>query len=214
MSGKVVARNYPELVSIQDREYLEVSTSSELFAWLKKNHSSSPGLWVVTHKKASGKPAPTYEETVRAALCFGWVDSVPGKVDDLRSKLYISPRKPKSAWSQANKQRIEDLIANGLIQPAGLKVVEVAKASGAWSLIDSAQNTEIPTDLADAFDNLPGSSKNFEAFPKGVRKQNLEWITQAKTDVTRQKRILETATLAQQNVRANQWRDKKQKLEP
>lgn len=207
-------RNYPEVVSIQDREHIEVSTSSELFAWLEKNHSSSTGLWVVTHKKASGKPAPTYEEIVRAALCFGWVDSIPGKVDDLRSKLYISPRKPKSAWSQANKQRIDDLMANGLLQPAGLKAVEVAKASGAWSLIDSAQNTEIPRDLADAFDNRPGSFQNFEAFPKGVRKQILEWIAQAKTDATRQKRIIETATLAQQNVRANQWRDKKQKLEP
>ena len=209
-----MARNYPELVSIQDREHREISTPIELFAWLEKNHSSSPGLWVVTHKKASGKPAPTYDEIVRAVLCFGWIDSIPGKVDDVRSKLYISPRKPKSAWSQANKQRIEELMASGLIQPAGLKVVDVAKASGAWTLIDSAQNTEIPKDLADAFDNLPGSFQNFEAFPKGVRKQILEWIAQAKTDATRDKRILETATLAQQNVRANQWRDKKKKLEP
>lgn len=64
-------------------------------------------------------------------------------------------------------------------------------------------------DLASAFDAQTGSRENFDAFPKGVRKQILEWITQAKTDVTRQKRILETATLAEQNIRANQWRDKK-----
>ena len=174
-----------------------------------KNHSSSPGLWVVTYKKVSGKQAPTYDEIVRTILCFGWVDSIPGKVDEARSKLYISPRKPSSAWSQVNKKRIEFLLANGLMQPAGLAVVEAAKTSGAWSRIDEAQNAEIPDDLLEAFKKFGGSFQNFEAFPRGVRKQILEWIAQAKTDGTRQKRIEETASLAQRNIRANQWRDKK-----
>lgn len=197
-------------MTVQDREHLEVSTFEELFEWLEINHSSSPGLWVVTHKKASGKPAPSYDEIVRAALCFGWVDSIPGKVDELRSKLYLSPRKPKSAWSQSNKQRIEDLMSTGLMQPAGIKAVELAKSTGTWTLIDGAQNAEIPQDLMDAFNDLEGSHENFAAFPRGVRKQILEWIALAKTDATRQKRILETATLAQRNIRANQWRDPKQ----
>jgi uncharacterized protein YdeI (YjbR/CyaY-like superfamily) len=94
------------------------------------------------------------------------------------------------------------------MQPAGLAKVEQAKASGTWSAIDSAQNAEIPDDLMDAFATFAGSHQNFEAFPKGVRKQILEWIALAKTDATRQKRILETATLAAKNLRANQWRDK------
>ena len=148
------------------------------------------------------------DEIVRAALCFGWVDSVPGKVDELRSKLYISPRKASSVWSQSNKVRVEELIAQGKMRPTGLAKIEEAKANGNWSKIDSAQNAEIPEDLAKAFDNLAGSRANFEGFPRGVRKQILEWISLAKTDVTRQKRIEETATLAQQNIRANQWRRK------
>jgi uncharacterized protein YdeI (YjbR/CyaY-like superfamily) len=196
-------------VGIHDREHLEASSADELANWLRENHETSPGLWVVTHKKSSGKPAPTYDEIVRTALCWGWVDSVPGKVDELRSKLYVSPRKPKSAWSKPNKERVEQLIAAGLMQPAGLAKVAEAKANGMWNLIDAAQNAEIPNDLVSAFVAHAGSRKNFEAFPKGVRKQILEWITQAKTDATRQKRILETATLAKQNIRANQWRDKK-----
>ena len=95
------------------------------------------------------------------------------------------------------------------MKPAVLAKVEESKATGTWTLIDAAQTSEIPDDLKAAFKKLKGSQENFEAFPKGVRKQILEWITQAKTDSTRQKRILETATLAQQNIRANQWRDKK-----
>jgi uncharacterized protein YdeI (YjbR/CyaY-like superfamily) len=196
-------------MGIHDREHLDVTSAEELDAWLARNHDSSPGLWVVTYKKSTAKPAPTYDEIVRAILCWGWVDSVPGKIDDARTKLYVSPRKPNSAWSQSNKIRVDELISLGKMQPAGLAKIEEAKASGTWNLIDSAQNAEIPNDLATAFSELPGSRENFEAFPKGVRKQILEWITQAKTDATRQKRIIETATLAQQNIRANQWRDKK-----
>jgi uncharacterized protein YdeI (YjbR/CyaY-like superfamily) len=196
-------------MGIQDREHLEAASAKDLSDWLEVNHHSSPGLWVVTHKKATGKPAPTYDEIVRTVLCFGWVDSISGKVDADRSKLYVSPRKPNSAWSQSNKERVDQLIAAGLMRPAGLAKIELAKATGAWSLIDGAQNAEIPDDLAAEFERLPGSREYFEAFPRGVRKQILEWITQAKTDETRQKRIVETATLAQQNIRANQWRDKK-----
>jgi len=194
-------------VGIQDREHLEVAKADEIVAWLEVNHASSPGLWIVTYKKVAKLPAPTYDEIVRAALRFGWVDSVPGKVDELRAKLYISPRKPDSAWAQTNKVRIEELVAQGLMHPAGMAKVDEAKASGAWNKIDSAQNAEIPDDLSAAFELHPSSRENFEAFPKGVRKQILEWIAQAKTEPTRAKRVTETATLAAQNIRANQWRD-------
>jgi uncharacterized protein YdeI (YjbR/CyaY-like superfamily) len=146
---------------------------------------------------------------VRVALCFGWIDSIPGKVDELRTKLYFSPRKPGSAWSQSNKVRVEELEDQGLMRPAGQAKVDEAKASGMWSKIDEAQNAIVPDDLKAAFETYPGSSANFEAFPRGVRKQILEWITQAKTAPTRQKRIAETAELAGNNIRANQWRENK-----
>lgn len=196
-------------MGIHDRVHLEVTQAKQLFAWLKKHHDSEAGLWVVTYKKAANKRAPSYDEIVRAALCFGWVDSVPGKVDEERTKLYISPRKPKSAWSQTNKARVEELTKSGEMHAAGIAAVERAKANGSWSLIDAAQNTEIPEDLVKAFKKHKGSEKNFEAFPRGVRKQILEWIAQAKTEPTRVKRIQETAELAAQNIRANQWRQVK-----
>jgi uncharacterized protein YdeI (YjbR/CyaY-like superfamily) len=196
-------------MGIQDREHIEATVAQDFVSWLEANHNSSAGVWVVTYKKAAGNPAPTYDELVRAAMCFGWVDSVPGKVDEMRSKLYFSPRKPGSAWSQSNKIRVAELEGQGLMRPAGMAAVEAAKASGAWSKIDSAQNLEIPDDLAAALRAYSGSRENFEAFPQGVRKQILEWISLAKTAETRSRRIDETARLAGQNIRANQWRDKK-----
>ena len=196
-------------MGIHDREHLEIEDITELYAWLEDNSSTSPGLWVVTHKKASGKPAPSYDDIVRAVLCFGWIDSVPGKVDENRSKLYLSPRKKGSAWSNANKVRIEALIQEGALRPAGLAAVESAKASGTWSKIDSAHKLEIPQDLTAEFAKYPGSQENFEAFPPSTKKGILEWIIQAKTAETRAKRINTTASLAAENVRANQWNGRK-----
>jgi uncharacterized protein YdeI (YjbR/CyaY-like superfamily) len=195
-------------VGIQDREHLEVRSARTLSSWLSKNHQSSNGLWVVTYKKVSGRPAPTYDEIVKVALSYGWIDSVPGKVDELRTKLYLSPRKKGSGWSSPNKKRIKELLDAGAMKPSGLKVLEQAKKDGSWSKIDNSENLVIPKDLISAFRRHSGSKKNFEAFPPGVRKQILQWINSAKTESTREKRINETASLAAENVRANQWRTK------
>ena len=201
--------NYIKEVGIHEREHLDVQDVSELYAWLEKNAEQSPGLWVVTGKKSSGIPAPTYDEIVRAVLCFGWIDSVPGKVDEKKTKLYVSPRKKGSAWSNSNKIRIQELEKQGALRSAGKAAVAEAQASGTWNKIDAAHNLEIPDDLATAFAQHPSSKENFDAFPPSTRKAILEWIIQAKTDPTRAKRITETASLAAQNIRANQWTGRK-----
>jgi len=198
-------------MGIHDREHLEVKSIRTLSAWYAKNHSTSQGLWVVTDKKSSGEPAPTYDELVRLALCYGWIDSVPGKVDEFRTKLYFSPRKKGSGWSASNKARIKELLAAGKLKPSGLKIVDQAKADGSWSKLDSSETASVPKDLLAAFRKYQGSKANFDAFPAGVRRQILQWIDQAKTSATREKRIIETASLASENIRANQWRDKKAK---
>ncbi len=195
-------------MGFHDKEHVDVFEANDLVEWLKASHEKSTGAWVVFHKKGTGRPAPTYDEIVRALLCFGWIDSVPGKVDERRVKLYVSPRKPNSAWSASNKVRVEELISSGLMEPGGMAAIEIAKANGSWSRIDSAQNAEVPDDLLVEFTKFPGSQDYFDAFPRGVRKQILEWISLAKTETTRSKRVEETARLASQNIRANQWRPK------
>lgn len=184
------------------------TTRAEWRAWLEANHRREEGVWLISYKKAAKKPTVTYDEAVEEALCFGWVDSKPGKLDDERTMLYFSPRKAGSGWAKTNKGRVEKLIAAGLMAPAGLAKVEQAKRDGSWAKLDSVELLEVPADLAMAMEAHTGARANFEAFPKSARRAILEWITQAKRPETRAKRVEETARLAAQNVRANQWKEK------
>lgn len=188
-----------------DAPHVQPVDRAEWRRWLQDHHVSAEGVWVVTFKKSVGKPSPTYDEIVREALCFGWVDSRPGTVDDERTRLYVCPRKPGSPWAATNKARVGELIASGLMTPAGQAVVDRAMADGSWSRIDSSEAAIVPDDLAASFAAYLGSAEEFAGFPLGVRKQILQWIELAKRPATRAARIDETARLAQQGVRANQW---------
>jgi uncharacterized protein YdeI (YjbR/CyaY-like superfamily) len=176
--------------------------------WLMKNHARAQSVWVICYKKASQMPTISYDELVEECLCFGWVDSKPNKIDEDKFKLFCAQRKPTSAWSGLNKDRIDRLLAAGLMQPAGLAAIEVAKANGLWSVIDTAQRLEEPADLKAAFGQHAGAAKFWAAFPPSTRRAILEWISLAKTEATRTKRVQETASLAAQNIRANQWKPK------
>ena len=177
-------------------------------AWLLENHSTHPGLWLANYKKATGKPRLVYADIVEEALCFGWIDSRANPLDDERSLLWMAPRSSRSAWSRINKERIAKLIDQGLMHRAGLAVVDQAKASGRWTALDEVEQLLVPEDLRDAFDRYPGSSSNWDQFPPSARRAILDWISQAKRPETRARRVDETASLAQRNERANQWRPK------
>ncbi len=174
--------------------------------WLSEHHQQEAGVWLVTYKKATGKPRIDYDEVVEEALCFGWVDSKPAKLDDERSMLYFAPRKLGTGWSKANKERVDKLIANGLMMPSGLAKVEAAKHDGSCFRLDAVDALEIPQDLVEALAAYPNAERYFEAFPRSVKRTILEWISNARKQETRAKRIAETARLAEMNVRANQWR--------
>lgn len=175
-------------------------------AWLDAHHASSPGAWVVYRRKAAMEPGdPTYDDLVEEGLCFGWVDSRPGAVDEQRTRLYFAPRKPGSGWAVTNKARIEVLTAAGRMTPAGVAVVERARADGSWTRIDGSEAALEPDDLLAAFGRHPGSRASWDAFPRGVRRAILQWIEQARREETRAARLEETASLAARNVRANQW---------
>lgn len=174
--------------------------------WLKKNHTQTEGVWVITFKKASGKPHVSYEEIVEEALCFGWIDSKGNKLDEERSMLWCAPRKAKSNWSRPNKLRVEKLLAAGLIEPAGLAKIEIAKQNGTWTALDKVEDLEVPADLEEVLKLNKDAKTYFDAFPRSVKRAILEWIMNAKKPETRAKRIAETAELAAKNIRANQWR--------
>lgn len=196
------------MAGLDDREQVHAQTREEWRAWLVANHATSSGVWLVSWKASTGRPSVGYETSVEEALCVGWVDSKGGTVDAERSKLWFAPRNPRSAWARTNKERIARLEAAGLMLPAGRRAVEVAKANGTWTMLDEVEDFVVPADLAAAFEEHPGSREQWEAFPRSARRAILEWIVQARTDVTRAKRILETAQKAAAGERANQWRPK------
>ena len=194
-----------------EREQVEVTSRSGWRAWLAEHHASSPGVWAVTYKKASGGPHVPYEDVVEEALSFGWVDSQGRKLDDERWQLYCAPRKRGSAWSRANRARVERLVAAGLMAPAGQAAVDEAKASGAWLAIEHAEAGVEPADLRAALDADQDARRHWDGFPPSTKRGILEWIGTAKRPETRAKRVAETARLAAQDIRANQWRQPKGK---
>jgi len=183
-------------------------TLGEWHDWLAHHHQTSPGIWLVTYKKATGKPRIDYDQAVEEALCWGWIDSVSRRLDDERGMLWFSPRKKGSGWSRTNKGRLEGLLAQGRLTSVALEGIEAAKADGSWTKLDGVENGEIPPDLQEALEGYPDAPRLFDAFPRGEKRRILEWIVQAKTPETRAKRIAETARLAQDNVRANLWKKK------
>jgi uncharacterized protein YdeI (YjbR/CyaY-like superfamily) len=184
---------------------IEVTTRKALREWLSKHHTQNASIWLITWKKPDTRHV-AYNDVVEEALCFGWVDSLPRKLDAQRSMLLLSPRKPKSAWSKLNRDRAERLMAEGLMAPAGLKVVKAAQVSGMWTKLDTVEALEIPPDLDNAFLSSKTARNHFDAFPKSVKRGILEWILQAKKPETRMARIAETVEKAKDNIRANQWR--------
>lgn len=171
-------------------------------AWLERNHDTSPGVWLVYYKKSSGQPRVSYDEAVEEALCFGWIDSLPRKLDADRSKLLFTPRKPKSVWSALNKRRIKKLIREKLMTEAGLATIKTAKKNGSWNALDDVEKLIIPADLAEALKANGNAGANFALFSGSVRKGILAWIRSAKRPETRSRRIEKTVALAARNKRA------------
>jgi uncharacterized protein YdeI (YjbR/CyaY-like superfamily) len=186
------------------REIVEVADRAAWRTWLADHHEQRAGIWLAMPRKGTDLAAPTYDEAVEEALCYGWIDSTAKTLDEQRSLLYFAPRKRGSAWARTNKERLERLEREGLISPAGQAVIDRAKQDGSWNALDSVEAGEVPDDLAAAFAANPTAAGNFDAFPPGAKKQILWWVVSAKRPETRAKRIAETVRLAEQNVRANQ----------
>jgi len=189
----------------KEYEQVQVESRGEWRAWLEEHASSSPGIWLVTFKKKSPSHLP-YEEVVEEALCFGWVDSQARPLDENRSQQQLTPRRASSGWSRPNKQRVEKLVSAGLMTPAGLAVIDRAKADGSWSALDDVWNLIEPEELKVALDAEPEARSRWEAFPPSARRAILEWISTAKRAETRTKRVAETVRLAAKGERANQPR--------
>lgn len=174
--------------------------------WLEKNHNKKESIWVICYKKKSGTPTITWSESVDEALCFGWIDSLRRPIDDEKFMQYYCRRKPKSGWSKINKEKVKRLIADGLMTQAGLDVIEVARKNGSWALLDGVEDLKIPPDLNKELNARPEAKKYFTGLSRSNKRIILQWVTLAKRDETRAKRIKEVVQLASQGMIPKQFR--------
>ncbi len=143
-----------------------------------------------------------WEEAVKVALCFGWIDSTVKSLGNGKRRQYFCPRNPKSVWSALNKKYVIELMSHKLMQPAGLAIIEVGKQNGSWTALDDVENLVVPKDLQLAFQQHETAFKNYNNFAPSYRKSYLYWLNQAKREVTRQKRIDQIIDFCARNVKS------------
>lgn len=185
------------------RPAVHVETREAWRSWLEQHHATETGVWLASWKATTGRPRPSYEDSVEEALCFGWIDSKGRALDAERSLLWFAPRRAGSGWSRPNKQRIERLERANLLAEAGRRVIDRAKQDGSWTLLDAVEDLVVPDDLARAFAERPGSREHWESLPRSAKRSSLEWIVQAKRTETRQRRVTATADAAERGERVN-----------
>lgn len=186
---------------MDDAERLEPRTAQEWSAWLREHHARPDGVWLVNRRRAAEQTI-TYEQSVLEALRYGWVDSTVRSLDDDRSMMWFSPRRRGSVWTRTNKERVAQLEAAGLLEPAGAAAVAAARASGMWTLMDEVEDRVVPDDLAAAFDRHPGAREHWESWSASAQRSMLAWIVLAKRPETRAARVETTAGKAARGEKA------------
>lgn len=158
-------------------------------SWLENNHAKCDGVWLTYYRASTGKRGLSWEDAVREALCFGWIDSKVKPIDDERYKQIFTPRKPQSVWSKVNKQHIAELIELELMAEAGLLAVDVAKENGAWTFLDPIDALIVPADLESALHESKRARDAYEALSNSAKRAVLYPLYSAKREETLAKRV-------------------------
>jgi uncharacterized protein YdeI (YjbR/CyaY-like superfamily) len=169
---------------------LRVTSRRQWRAWLAKHHTSSPGVWLVFYKAHTGLKSMPYEDAVREALCFGWIDSLVKRLDDDRYALKVTPRKPSSKWSDLNRKRWAELEAAGVLAPAGRAAAPTSNTYAAKPSIP-----ELPGYIAKALKANSKAWNFFRELAPTYRRNFVVWIHIAKQPETRARRIRESISL-------------------
>ena len=170
--------------------------------WLAENHDASTGVYLIFYKVENKEPSMRWEEAVKVALCFGWIDSTVKSLGNGKRRQTFTPRKDKSIWSALNKKYIKELTANNLMHQAGLNKIKTRKQNGSWTALDEVEKGIIPKELQIEFDKNPKAFANYNSFAPSYRKSYLYWLQQAKRTETKEKRITEIIQLCNQNIKS------------
>lgn len=173
--------------------------------WLRENHHSEQSVWLIYYKKQSPMHNVLYSDAVDEALCFGWIDSTRKTLDEERFTQFFCKRKPKSVWSKVNKEKVDRLISEGLMESAGLESIRIAKENGSWNSLDEAEALIVPNDLLQVLKTYSGASDFFLGLSNSSRKAILMWLILAKRPETRQNRVKQIAELAAKGQKPPQF---------
>lgn len=181
-------------------EKLHVTNRDDWRAWLSQNYDTEKEVWLIHYKRHTGKPRIPYDDAVEEALCFGWIDSLVKKIDDEKFAQKFTPRKRKSKWSEANKKRVGKMIKEGKMKKAGLAKIREAKNNGEWfKTAPVEKKLEVPACIRKAFATNEKAQDNFNNLANGYKRQLVGWITSAKKEETRKRRLTEAVQLLEQN---------------
>ena len=155
---------------------------------------------MIYYKKHTGKPRIPYDDAVEEALCFGWIDSIVKKIDDKNFAQKFTPRKGKSNWSEANKKRVRKMIKEGKMTEAGLAKIREAKNSGEWfKTVPARKELVIPPYIEKALATNKKALDNFNNLADTYKRHFVGWITSAKREETRERRLMQAIRLLEQN---------------
>ena len=166
------------------------ATPDEFRSWLEEHHATETELVVGFHKKRSGRPTMTWTESVREALCFGWIDGVRRSVGDESYTIRFTPRKPRSIWSERNVAHVEELTREGRMTPAGLAAYEARtpERTGVYSF-ENRSSARFEPEQEQRFRAEPAAWEFFQAQPPSYRHTATYWVVSAKRPETRSRRL-------------------------
>lgn len=180
---------------------LYVTNRRDWREWLEKNHKNEKELWLIYYKKHTGKPRIPYDEAVEEALCYGWVDSIVKRIDDERYARKFTPRTNTVKWSESNVKRIKKLIKQGKMTEAGMAKIDKGVLDGTIKPISRPGQGEltIPPEIEAALSADPVVWENFNNLAPSHKRNYIGWISAAKREETRQRRLKEAMELLAQN---------------
>lgn len=174
---------------------IEIDNQEDLHAWLVANHAQKESVWLVTYKKSAGSNYLSTDQVLDALLCYGWIDGIRRKLDEQRTMQLIGPRRVQH-WSATYKARAARLQAEGKMQAAGLAAIAASKAAGLWDFLEEVDELQLPDDLRQTLAQKPDALAFFEAINPSSKRFALRWLKLAKTDTTRQRRLLQLLELS------------------
>ena len=176
---------------IEPTENLYVTDRDKWRKWLKKNNKTKKEIWLIYYKKHTRKPRIPYDDAVEEALCFGWIDSTVKRLDDEKYAQKFTPRNTRSGWSELNIRRARKMIKEKKMTQAGLLKCKDVLKNAPKKPKSKPQKTEIviPSDLKKALTKNKKAQKNFENFAPSYKRMYIGWISSAKRQETKEKRI-------------------------